>query len=87
MAKPAIKFVLPVAAVIALAFVLNPSPEKHREKIKEEIASRSPIARMLGVGSLTAFASNYHSLVIASYTTVGDKTVAFGVFGMVFVLE
>lgn len=75
------------AAVIALAFLLNPSPEKHRAKIKSAIAERSQIAKVLGIGSLTAFASTYHSLGVASYTTVGEKTVSFGAYGMVFVSE
>jgi hypothetical protein len=72
---------------IALAFLLNPSPEKHRAEIKRAIAERSQIAKVLGMGALTAFASTYHSLGIASYTTVGEKNVSFGMFGMVFVSE
>jgi len=70
-----------------LAFALNPSPEKHRAKIKEVIAERSPVAGALGLGSLTAFTSTYHSLGIASYTTAGDRTVSYGAFGMVFVSQ
>lgn len=76
-----------VAGALVLAFVLNPSPERHRAKIKEVIAQRSPIAGALGIGSLTAFASTYQSLGVASYTTAGERTVSFGVFGMVFVME
>jgi hypothetical protein len=76
-----------VAGVIALAFVLNPSADKHREKIKEVIAERSQLERLLGIGQLTSFASRYHSFGIASYTTVNEKTTSVGVFGMVFVTE
>jgi len=79
---------LSIAAVsLVLAFVLNPSPEKHRAKIKEVIAERSPVAGALGLGSLAAFTSTYHSLGVASYTTVGERTVSFGVLGMVFVSQ
>jgi hypothetical protein len=74
-------------AALALAFLLNPSPERHRVKIKEEIAERSPIAKALGVGSLAAFASSYHSLGVASYTTAGDRTLSVGFLGMVFVSQ
>jgi hypothetical protein len=74
-------------AMLALAFLLNPSPEKHRAKIKEVIAERSPIAGALGVGSLTAFVSTYHSLGIASYTSAGERTLSVGVLGMVFVSQ
>mgnify|MGYP003411543821 FL=1 len=76
-----------VAAVIALAFALNPSADKHREKIKEVIAERSQLERLLGIGQLTSFASRYHSLGLASYTTVNEKTTSVGAFGMVFVTE
>lgn len=73
--------------VVALAFVLNPSPEQHRARIKEAIAERSPLAGVLGLGAITAFVSTYHPLGVASYTTVDDRTVSIGVFGMVFVLQ
>lgn len=74
-------------AVLVLAAVLNPSPERHRARIKESLGDRSPIARVLGVGSLAAFASSYHSLGLASYTTAGDRTLSVGALGMVFVLQ
>jgi hypothetical protein len=76
-----------IAATLLLAVVLNPSPERHRERIKEDIGERSQLAAALGLGSITAFASTYHSLGIASYTTAGDRTLSIGVLGMVFVLE
>lgn len=75
------------AAVTAAAFLLNPSPEQHRSKIKEAVAQRSPLAGALGFGSLTAFRSDYHPLGVASYTTVDGRTVSVGALGMVFVLE
>lgn len=75
------------AAVVAAAVVLNPSPERHREKIRASVAQRSPLAGALGVGALAAFVSSYHSVGVASYTTVKDKTLSIGVLGMVFVLE
>jgi hypothetical protein len=74
-------------ALLALAFALNPSPEKHREKIKQVIAERSQIERALGIGQLTSFMSKYHSLGVASFTSVDDKTTSIGLFGLVFVLD
>lgn len=76
-----------VAALVVVAFVTNPSPERHREKIKAAIAERSPIAGALGLGALTAFTSTYHPLGVASYTTVNERTVSIGAFGMVFVRQ
>lgn len=77
-----------VAAItIALAFVLNPSPDRHRDKIKQVISERSQIERIFGVGLLTSFAAKYHSLGVASYTTLDDKTISVGAFGMVFVAD
>jgi hypothetical protein len=75
------------AAFLVLALALNPSPERHREKIKETIGERSPVARVLGMGAIAAFASTYHSLAIASYTTAGDRTLSVGAFGLVYVLQ
>lgn len=77
---------LTIAAVlVAAAALLNPSAERHRDKIKEAAGDRSPVARVLGLGSLKAFASSYHSLGVASYTTAGEKTLSVGAFGLVFV--
>lgn len=76
---------LAVAAVVALAFVSNPSAERHRLKIKEAISERSPVAGVLGLGSLAGFASTYRSFGVASYTTVGDRTLSIGALGMVYV--
>lgn len=83
MPKPATLIV--AVAVLALAFLLNPSADKHREKIKAAVAERSQLERLLGVGQLTSFASRYHSLGVASYTTVGDEVVSVGAFGLVVV--
>jgi hypothetical protein len=83
MSKPA-TLIVAVAAVI-LAFVLNPSADRHREKIKEAIAERSQLEKLLGIGQLTSFASRYHSLGVASYTMVNDKVTSVGAFGIVFV--
>jgi len=75
------------AAVLGAALLLNPSAERHRDKIKSALAERSQLNAAFGVGALTAFVSNYHSLGVASYTTAGDKTLSVGVLGMVFVLD
>jgi hypothetical protein len=84
--KPLTLVAILVAALL-LAVALNPSPERHRARIKEAIGERSPVARAFGVGSLAAFASSYHSLGVASYTTAGDRTLSVGVLGMVFVTQ
>lgn len=74
-------------ALVAAAFVLNPSPDQHRAEIRKAVAERSQLARLLGIGALTAFASTYHPLGVASYTTVNGRTVSVGAFGIVFVLQ
>jgi len=74
-----------VVAVVAVA--LNPTPEQHRAKIRTVISERSPVAGLLGLGSLAAFASAYHSVGVASYTMVNDRTVSIGVFGAVFIVQ
>ncbi len=83
MLKRAIISVIAVVVVVGLAIAFNPSPERHREKIKEAIAERSQLEGLLGIGPLTAFVSSYHSLGIASYTVVNDRTITVGAFGVV----
>jgi hypothetical protein len=73
--------------VVALAFALNPSPEQHRAEISKAMGERSPLAALLGLGSLTAFVSTYHPLGVASYTTVNDRVVSVGAFGVVVFIE
>ena len=75
------------AAVVLLAFVLNPSPERHRARIKDAISGRSEVAKAFGVGALTAFVSTYTSLGVASYTTVNGRVVSIGAFGIVYVRD
>ncbi|HNE72994.1 MAG TPA: hypothetical protein PLJ81_12580 [Giesbergeria sp.] len=84
---PAVKAAVITSAIFVAAIALNPSAERHRSQIKESIAERSPLAGLLGVGALTAFVSNYHSLGVASYTRVQNNPVSVGFLGMVFVLD
>lgn len=83
----ALRFIIALIIIGALGFALNPSAEKHREKIKEAIAERSQIEHLLGIGHLTSFVSRYHNVAIASYTTVNEKIISVGAYGVVFVLE
>ena len=76
-----------VFSALILSVVLNPSPDQHRDKIKQVIAERSQIEGILGIGQLTAFASRYKSVGVASYTTLNNKVISFGIFGMVFVSD
>jgi hypothetical protein len=87
MSKTSYVPVIIAAAAIGLALVFNPSPDKHREKIKQLVSERSLLERTFGLGQLAAFASKYHSLGVASYTTVNEKTMSIGFMGMVFVME
>ena len=41
-----------LALVVALAFVTNPSADRHRNAIKAAVAERSPVAGALGIGAL-----------------------------------
>ncbi len=85
--KAAYVNVVVVAIVFVLAFALNPSAEQHRTRIKDVIAERSPMAGALGIGVLAAFTSMYHSWGAVSYTTVNERIVSVGAFGMIFVRQ
>lgn len=86
MAKSLVLLLTGVAIGVA-AFATNPSPDQHRDKIKKAVAERSQLEGALGVGHVTAFASKYHSLGVASYTTVNDKLRTVGALGLVFAAD
>lgn len=87
MSRRLLAFIAVVAVLVAAAALTNPSPERHRARLKEAVAERSPIAGALGLGALQAFTSTYHPLGVASYTTVGERVASVGAFGVVVVLE
>ncbi len=87
MAASRIGWFLAGAAFVGAAVVLNPSPERHRDRIKEVVAERSQLAGLLKLGSVAAFMSTYHSLGVASYSKVGERTVSIGALGFVHVLD
>jgi len=82
-----VKVLLAVALVLALAVIFNPSPERHRERIKQVVSERNAANKIFGMGLLAAFASKYHNFYFGSYTTVDDKVQSVGLFGVVFVKE
>ena len=83
----ALKAAVVLAAVVALAVVFNPSAQRHRDQIQAQVADRSPLAGVLGLGALAAFVSNYHSVGVASYTSIRGKLVSVGFMGVVVVLD
>lgn len=79
---------LAVAVAVGLGALLsNPSPARHREQVRQAVADRNPLAGALGLGAMTAFVTSYHPLGLASYTTVGDRVVSIGAFGLVHVRD
>ena len=87
MAKTKLYPLVAAGAVVLAAFLLNPSPERHRATIKEATGERNPIARVFAFGALKALASSYHSLGVASYTTAGDRVLSVGALGVVYVRD
>ncbi|MCB1914831.1 MAG: hypothetical protein KDG52_03815 [Rhodocyclaceae bacterium] len=87
MTRPILKSAALAVIVFAAALALNPSPEQHRETISRALSSRSELASLLRLGRITAFFSEYHSLAVASYTTVNGEVVSVGAFGYVHVRD
>jgi hypothetical protein len=85
MMRNLVKTFIALLAVLVIAIASNPGPDAHRAKIKEAIAARNQIAALLRLGDLTAFASSYRSVVVASYTMAGDRLLSIGAFGIVYV--
>ncbi len=80
-----LKSVIFVLVLLGVALVSNPGADAHRAKLKAEIAERHQIAGVLGLGGLAALVSTYHTLGVASYTTLNDKVVSYGAFGLVII--
>ena len=78
-----LKLLIAVIAVLGLAWALNPKPEAHRDKLSQAMAERSQLAAALHIGDVAAFVSTYHSVGIASYSTLNDRVVTYGAFGVV----
>ena len=76
-----------VLMLVALAAVTNPSPDRHRAQLESTLSERSLLSKALNLGALAAFAANYHSLGVASYTKVNEKVATVGAFGLIYVVE
>ena len=76
-----------LVVIVVLAVQFNPTPEMHRAQIRKVLGDRSTLWRVLGLGSIAAFASSYHSVGVASYTTAGGRTMSIGAFGVVKVMD
>lgn len=87
MRQPRLLLAAGLAFLLAFAFILNPSAEKHRTAIKEAAAERSPIAGALGIGAITAFASTYQSWGVLSYTTANGRVLSVGALGVIYVRQ
>ncbi len=85
--KSTFKAIAVTALAVIAAVALNPSPERHREKIREAVSQRSQLESLLGVGQLEAFIAQYRSIGVASYTVVDGKVASIGLLGAVFVVQ
>jgi hypothetical protein len=82
-----IRGIVAFLCILILAFVFNPGAPAHRDQLKQEIAERNQLAAVLRIGDLAALVSTYHSLGVASYSTINGDVVTVGAFGMVVVLQ
>ena len=85
MSKKTLTSIIVILLGLVLAMALNPSGERHRQAIRVTEAERSPIAGALGLGALKAIVVEYHSLGIASYTSMDDRVISVGALGFVHV--
>lgn len=72
-----------VLAIIALAALSNPPKQRHDKVIREQVRKSHPVLSLFGGGRLASWVAGYHSVGIASYTTIDNEVVTFGAFGIV----
>jgi hypothetical protein len=70
-------------AFLAIGVLANPDKAKHDQIIRQQVRNQSPIASIFGAGRLASWVADYHSIGIASYTTIDGKVVTMGAFGIV----
>lgn len=87
MSKKTLSIIIIVLIFVIAALALNPSAAQHRDAIRDAVADQSPIAGMLGLGTLVSFAANYHSGGVFSYTKADDRVISVGAFGIVHVIR
>ena len=83
------EFGMPLAtlgAVLLAARLFDAISDPLLGRLSDHLFGRS-VRAVLGVGALAAFVSNYHSVGVASYTSIRGRTVSVGFMGMVFVLD
>lgn len=71
------------ALILILAFVLNPSEEQHRAKIREAVEQQHPISKYFGLSQLAALDVRYQSFGFMSLTTRGGRNITLGMYGYV----
>ena len=76
-----------ILSAVFIAFVLNPSGEKHRAKIKENTANQSSLLGVIGVGQYKALVSRYNSYGVFSYTKIDDQIATVGFLGAIFMIN
>jgi hypothetical protein len=80
-------FLLLLVLVAASLAGSNPRHELHSQAIHDSSWESSPVATLLGKSVIESAVSEYHSVVVASFTTVGEQVVTIGMFGHVWALN
>ena len=78
---------LVVLAAATLLAVTNPSESTHRKAIATQFNEERPLAGAVGLGAIGAQVPEYHSVVLASYTTVGNEITSIGLLGMAWTVD
>jgi hypothetical protein len=84
--KSAGKAIAVMLAVLILV-LSNPSKEQHRDAFRGAVRRELPLASLLGAGRVASWLTDYHSLGVASFSTLDGSVVTFGAFGIVWAAE
>ncbi len=86
-----IKGIVTLLIVILLAALINPSSEKHKEKVNRQCRNLNPVTGTLGGCNLySELGLKYHNGILFSYTDENNgkgETVSVGVMGFVFITK
>jgi hypothetical protein len=71
--------------LLVLLAVSNPSPDRHKQAIRDSVYEGQPIASMLGLGVISSNLATYKSYALFSTMELDNQRVSLGALGRVWV--